>query len=186
MLQIVTTTLLALGIASAASPVVVRKSPVTLPLARHYNFTPGVTIPEVDRARIHALKEYTRRKAEGSDGVWPVPATNAVVTYTTVVRWAGVIVITVLFIVSLQVAIGTPPTDCTCISAMTIHRANLTVDTLLIDTGSSNTWVGALTPYATSASTVDTGAEFVRYTSDFVNPPFDQILSSSLNMGRDW
>ena len=84
-------TIMPLVLTVAASPVVVRESPITLPLAKRYNFRAGITIPEIDKARVDALQEYSRKKARGSDGAFPVFATNAVVTYTLPVSGMGTV-----------------------------------------------------------------------------------------------
>lgn len=74
------TVALTLALACAASPLVSRTSTVTLPLARHLNFTGPLKIIENDQARAQALISMTRsggsKRAE-----FPDPVTNAVSSY---------------------------------------------------------------------------------------------------------
>lgn len=73
---------LLIAASAIASPLVIRDNPITLPIARHYNFTNGVKIADSDRARFRLLRDRHPVKV-GQDAVFPVPATNAIVTYTT-------------------------------------------------------------------------------------------------------
>ncbi|EKM61755.1 uncharacterized protein PHACADRAFT_112598 [Phanerochaete carnosa HHB-10118-sp] len=109
---------------TAASPVVIRNSPVTLPLARRFNTNSGHTIAEIDQSRAKALKAAVSPAAGNGSGVNPVPVTSSTVIYTA------------------EVLIGSPP--------QTFN--------LIVDTGSSNTWVGAnpSNPYVPTASSVNT------------------------------
>ncbi|KAM5531980.1 hypothetical protein V8D89_014380 [Ganoderma adspersum] len=113
------TGVLALGV--AATPLVVRDSPVTIPLARHINVTGSQNVLARDRARAKALQTPT------SNQRWPggvdFPVSDFVIAYTA------------------EVLIGTPPTSYT----------------LLVDTGSANTWIGAGKAYVKTGSSVDTG-----------------------------
>ena len=81
LVQLLATILLAL--VAAASPLVSHKSPVTLPLARRFNFTGGHTILQRDQARAKALREMARPDPKTVNAAtWPVLATNTAVTYT--------------------------------------------------------------------------------------------------------
>ncbi|KAI8989237.1 acid protease [Trametes punicea] len=124
--------------AVAAKPVVVRKSPVTLPIARRFNVTNAHDLLKIDQARAKALKEQSLAKGKATSlqqAISNVPATNAVVYYT------------------VSVGVGTPPTQYD----------------LIVDTGSSNTWIGANQAYVKTNSSVDTGEEFlVEYGSGLV------------------
>ncbi|KAM5546168.1 hypothetical protein V8D89_000294 [Ganoderma adspersum] len=137
--------LFAVAVAAAAvsaKPVVVRDSPVTLPIARRFNSTGAANIIKADQARVKMLKaraqaakvaavDTTAGKILGIN----VPVTNQAFMYTA------------------SVGVGTPPTSYE----------------LIVDTGSSNTWVGAGTPYVNTSSSVDTGADVqVSYGSGFV------------------
>ena len=73
---------LSLVVFTVASPVVVRNSPISLPLARHFNATPGHKIPDIDQARAKALKAAVSPAASNGTGVNPVPVTNSAVIYT--------------------------------------------------------------------------------------------------------
>ena len=86
--------LLLLAVGVAANPVVINRSPVTLPLAKKYNFTSINNLVKHDQARAQALKSRAFRKGSVPDTGTDEPITNQVVTY---VASAGV---------------GTPPTYC--------------------------------------------------------------------------
>ncbi|KAI0327436.1 acid protease [Cubamyces sp. BRFM 1775] len=117
---------LSIATAVAAKPVVIRESPVTLPIARRFNVTAAPNLLKADQARAKVLKE--QGLARGKDaasfkkaGVFDLP--------------------------------GNVETD---------HD----IDDLIVDTGSSNTWVGAGKAYVQTGSSVDTGDEvFVEYGS---------------------
>ncbi|KAI0658195.1 aspartic proteinase precursor [Cubamyces menziesii] len=128
---------LSIAAAVAAKPVVIRESPVTLPIARRFNATAAPNLLKADQARAKVLKE--QGLARGKDaasfkkaGIFDLPVTNGAVDYTA------------------SVGVGTPPTQYD----------------LIVDTGSSNTWVGAGKAYVETSSSVDTGEEvFVEYGS---------------------
>ena len=127
--------LTAAAVSVSASPIVVRDSPVTFPIARRLNLTGAANIVQADLARAKVLKARSQAtKAAAVDTavgkIFPVtnvPITNQAVTYTA------------------NVGVGTPPTNYD----------------LIVDTGSSNTWVGANRPYVNTSSSVDTGVEVV-------------------------
>ncbi|KAI0664356.1 aspartic peptidase A1 [Cubamyces menziesii] len=100
---------------------------VTLPIAKHFNFTGSGKILQHDQARTRSLRDRAITRATGtpppSSEVGSVPITNQIIAYTAFVK------------------IGAPPTGYT----------------LVIDTGSANTWVGAEQPFVTTSSTRDTG-----------------------------
>ncbi|KAI9070297.1 acid protease [Trametes sanguinea] len=130
--------------AVAAKPVVVRKSPVTLPIARRINATSAPDLLKIDQARAKVLKQQGLAAGKGSasvrktaiDAIFNFPVTNGAVDYTA------------------SVGVGTPPTQYN----------------LIVDTGSSNTWVGAGKAYIPTSSSVNTGDQlFVQYSlSQFV------------------
>ncbi|KAH9486239.1 Polyporopepsin [Psilocybe cubensis] len=119
-----TTLLLALSV--AANPVLVDRSPVTLPIARRTNFTSVHNLLRHDQTRAKFLKAKGAAKAAGlplqQDAVINEQVDNQVVTYVA------------------AVGVGSPATTFN----------------LLIDTGSSNTWVGAGTPYKKTSTSVQT------------------------------
>ena len=78
-----------LSLVAAASPLVVRKSPISIPLARRFNVTGGAKIAELDRARAQSFKSGVRtahaKTKPTSDAVVPVSVVNGAVTYTATV-----------------------------------------------------------------------------------------------------
>lgn len=129
----------AAAVTVAAKPIVVRDSPVSLPIARRFNLTGVPSILKQDQARAKALKGRSQSsKAKGPSlkqaAIFNVDATNQAVDYV------------------VSVGVGTPPT----------------FYDLLIDTGSSNTWVGAGQQYVQTSSSVDTGDLFVSVTLGFM------------------
>ena len=120
----------------AATPIVIRNSPVTLPIASRVNTTGVPSILKQDQARAKTLK--ARSQAQGKSAslkqaaLFDVDATNQAVDYV------------------VSVGVGTPPTTYS----------------LLVDTGSSNTWVGAdktNNPWKVTNSSIDTGEAVVSY-----------------------
>ncbi|KAM5546160.1 hypothetical protein V8D89_000286 [Ganoderma adspersum] len=134
--------LAAAAVAVSAKPIVVRDSPVTFPIARRFNSTGAANILKADQARAKVLKarsQATKVAAVDTAAGKIFPGINVPVTNQAVIYTANV-------------GVGTPPT---------------TYD-LIVDTGSSNTWVGANQPYVNTSSSVDTGAEVeVFYGSGF-------------------
>ena len=127
----------AVSLPASASPTIVRRSPVTLPIARRLNVTGAANILALDQARAKQLKSISISSSSSSSGTsfkkaasaFDVIATNGAVDYTA------------------SVGVGTPPT----------------FYDLLIDTGSSNTWLGAGQSYVQTSSSVDQGQEFVSF-----------------------
>ena len=135
------TALLALCSAAiaAASPVVVRdRSPVTLSVARRLNTTGASTLLQIDQARAKALK--------ANAGTSRKAFKSAASLLSSIDVTNGAVDYTA------SVGVGTPPR----------------FYDLLIDTGSSNTWVGAGQAYVETSSSVDTGDLFVRCFSAFM------------------
>ncbi|KAI9070299.1 acid protease [Trametes sanguinea] len=146
---------LSVAAAVAAKPVVIRKSPVTLPIARRINATSAPDLLKIDQARAKVLKEQGLAAGKGSaslrktakDAIFNLPATNTAVDYTA------------------SVGVGTPPKQ---------HN-------LIVDSGSSNTWIGALIEYNVTSSSVDTGEEFlVLYGSGLV---FGELYTDTVTLG---
>ncbi|PIL28799.1 transporter [Ganoderma sinense ZZ0214-1] len=134
--------LAAAAVAVSATPIVVRDSLVTLPIARRFNSTGAANIVKADQARAKTLKARLQATKvspvdTAAGKIFPginVPVTNQAIIYTA------------------SVGVGTPPTSYE----------------LIVDTGSSNTWVGANKSYVNTSSSVDTGAEVeVFYGSGF-------------------
>ncbi|KAG1754954.1 aspartic peptidase domain-containing protein [Suillus paluster] len=111
--SLLTTLLLAMSI--AASPVEVRDSPITLPIARRLNTPSGtINLLEHDQARAASLKNV---------------GTSTLLSPTEAVSYVA------------AVGVGSPATTYQ----------------LIVDTGSSNTWVGANTAYVKTSTSVSTG-----------------------------
>lgn len=77
----------ALALAAAGSPLVVRNTPVSLPLVRNFNMTGTKTLLQRDQARIKAFRSATKptpnaAQASASAAAAPVPVVNQAVTYT--------------------------------------------------------------------------------------------------------
>ena len=91
---LLTTLLFALSI--AASPVLVNRSPVTLPLSRRVNLTSVHNLLRHDQARAKALKVRAAAKATGlhTDAVINEPVDNQAAHYVA------------------SVGVGSPPTTC--------------------------------------------------------------------------
>ncbi|PPR05338.1 LOW QUALITY PROTEIN: hypothetical protein CVT26_011601 [Gymnopilus dilepis] len=113
---------LLLSLSVAASPVVVNKSPVSLPLSRRLNLTSVHNLVRHDQNRAKALKSRGNSKPVGArrseDAVIDSSVDNQAVTYVA------------------SVGVGNPPTQYN----------------LIVDTGSSNTWVGAGKAYGPTSS----------------------------------
>jgi len=152
---LLTTLLLALSV--AANPVLVNRSPVTLPISRRLNLT-GLTgahnLVRNDQNRAKALRARSAAKAAGVpfklEGAASIneQVSNQVVTYIA------------------SVGVGSPATTYQ----------------LIVDTGSSNTWIGANKPYVptkTSKKTDDTVS--VEYGSGFFEGTeyIDQVTIAS-------
>lgn len=125
-------TLLALCMAAAAvsaTPVVVRDSPVSLPLARRFKTTGAGAILAADKARAQLLKNVGHGKGGNNSKRADVSVTNANTYY------------------AVDVGIGSPATTYT----------------LLVDTGSSNTFIGADKEYVQTSTSQDTGNTVVSW-----------------------
>ncbi|KDR71424.1 hypothetical protein GALMADRAFT_143704 [Galerina marginata CBS 339.88] len=114
---------LLLAFSVAANPVVVKRSPVSLPISRRLNLTGVHNLVLHDQVRAKTLKARGTAKAAG------IPFENAPVVSSSVTNQA----VTYIAVVG----VGSPPTSFD----------------LLVDTGSSNTWVGATTPFKKTSTT---------------------------------
>jgi cathepsin E len=123
---LLTTLLLALAV--AANPVLVNRSPVTLPIARKLNLDSVHNLVRHDQNRAKALKLKGAAKASGV----PLSEEAAAVISSQVDNQAVTYV--------AAVGVGSPPTTYQ----------------LLVDTGSSNTWVGAGIAYVKTSTSVQT------------------------------
>ncbi|KAH9934558.1 acid protease [Epithele typhae] len=115
-------------------------SHISLPFARRMNTTGIPNLLAVDQARAKALKNRSSSKGTKTSARSPLAPAINVPADNQVVDYVA------------TVLVGNPPTEFF----------------LLIDTGSSNTWVGATTPFTVTSTTVDTGNEVeVIYGSGF-------------------
>ncbi|EKM61854.1 uncharacterized protein PHACADRAFT_248741 [Phanerochaete carnosa HHB-10118-sp] len=127
-----------LALFAAATPLTVRNSPVTVSLARRFNQTGSKTVLELDQARARFFQRTTARKGAKAS-TFAAAADSDPVTNGAVSYTA-------------EVNVGSPPTTFS----------------LIVDTGSSNTWVGADRAYTETSTSRDTGAEVeVEYGSGF-------------------
>ncbi|KAG6813213.1 hypothetical protein H0H92_013100 [Tricholoma furcatifolium] len=124
---LLTTLLLALTV--SANPIVIRDSPVKLPLVRRLNTAGLANLVQHDSARVKALLTRAEAKANGfqedaaaAASIIDETVSNQIVSYIA------------------SVGVGSPAT---------------TYD-LIVDTGSSNTWVGAGTAYKTTSTSIKT------------------------------
>jgi len=150
--SLLTTLILALTV--AANPVLLPRSPVTLPLSKRVNATNMVNLVKHDVARAAALRARGLAKANGQfsfdASTVNEPVENQAVTYVA------------------NIGVGSPPTEFS----------------LIVDTGSSNTWVGAdkSNPYVrTTTSKTTTSKVSVTYGSgSFSGSEFvDQVTITS-------
>ncbi|THH16343.1 hypothetical protein EUX98_g9313 [Antrodiella citrinella] len=122
---------LALALVAVANPVVVvRDSPISIPLVKKFNSNKqGGTLLQRDRARVEALQRRTN-----------IATTNELFSYI------------------VNITVGDPPTEYS----------------LILDTGSSNTWVGAGTPYTPTSTSNQTGnsVAFTYGSGDFSGTEF--------------
>ena len=133
----------ALTASTAASPVVIRDPHISLPLVRRFNITAagGQTIAQRDQARARLL---AARAAQSNAPASALKAKGSAAT----TRQVNFDVSDGVVSYVAQVGVGSPPS----------------FYNLIVDTGSSNTWVGATTskPYIRTTSSVSTGEEVVR------------------------
>ncbi|KAH8080683.1 acid protease [Cristinia sonorae] len=126
----------------ASKPITpVRKSPVTLPFARRMNVTGGRDIFRMDQARAKSLKTVSSIHGAQSKEELKKSAAGAAFGVPSTNQGVDYIV---------EIEVGTPPT-----------KYNL-----LVDTGSSNTWICCETTYNPSDTSFDTGnGVYVEYGS---------------------
>lgn len=123
------------AVAVSAKPIVIRDAPVTLAIARRFNTTGVVNLLKADQSRAQVLKARSQASDLASTSALDaVLAADVDVPVTN-----GAVVYTA------SVGVGSPAT---------------TYD-LIIDTGSSNTWIGAGKSYVKTSTSVDTGARVV-------------------------
>ena len=74
-----------LALFAAASPVVVRNGPISIPLARRFNATGAKNVLAADQARAKFLKSGVKTTHKAAVNSGSLPVTNAAVTYTAAV-----------------------------------------------------------------------------------------------------
>lgn len=158
-LPLFSTIVLFLVFSSNAKPFVVRDNLIRLPFAKKVNITSPRQLVTHDQARAAAFfnRRYDNVAGPGMRRQ-DVPAIDSGTYY------------------AATVSIGTPGTSCESEILKCVNRL-LTLfeqDSLLIDTGSSNTFVGTNKPYQTSSSSVSTGHKEVCYLS--TNDPCKYII----------
>ncbi|KAH9945544.1 acid protease [Amylocystis lapponica] len=117
-----------LALAVSATPVVVGENTITLPLVKRVHINGTLNLLQRDQARASHLKARALAKLNGT----PLPRPAAGTSVTAMDQ-------SVDYIVNL--GIGSPPT----------------YYNLMVDTGSSNTWVGAGKPFIPTSTSKDTG-----------------------------
>ncbi|KAI0046628.1 aspartic protease [Auriscalpium vulgare] len=122
-----------LALSVVATPIVIRDSLVTLPFAKQLNISGALDLILKDQARAHALRVHADAKANAR--LLGIALNSPAVT--------GVGVTNQVTVYVASVAVGSPATSCESYS-------------LLIDTGSSNTWLGAGKPYVKTATSTQT------------------------------
>jgi cathepsin E len=140
--------LLAVGI--SANPIVIRQAPVSLLLARHLNITGSNDLIRKDQARAKNLVTVCQEKYSGATrpgAIVSVGVTNIGIIY------------------EAHVGVGSPATSCELRRALQASHefSHLLLDTLLIDTGSSNTWLGAGEAYVRTTTSVQTSNNVVGF-----------------------
>lgn len=115
-------TTLFLALAVAANPILINRSPISLPLSRRLNLTSIDNLLKHDQARAKSLKTAGTGGVFQSAAVVNEPITNQAVTYVA------------------SIGVGSPATSYS----------------LIVDTGSSNTWVGAGKAYVKTSTSVKT------------------------------
>ena len=123
---------LALSLTSSATPLVTIDKPsqgINLPFAVQLNVA-NVTIPEIDRARASHLFARGQAKVAGNDTTSSIDR-----------RASSFSIMNTAIAYTTVINVGSPATSYT----------------LLIDTGSSNTWVGARSAYKRTKTSISTG-----------------------------
>jgi cathepsin E len=140
---LLTTLLLALSV--AANPVQLDRPLVTLPISRRLNLTSVHNLVRHDQARAKALKLRGSNVAGNSRAVVNEAIDNQAVTYVA------------------TVSVGSPATTCELafVDFPKPFADTSLIDSLLIDTGSSNTWVGAGKAYVKTSTSVQTANRVV-------------------------
>ena len=140
---------LLLAVLVASNPVVVRDNLVRLSVAKRVNTTSAKDVLRIDQARAAALRARAARK-NGIFSIFDEDASSISVTNQAVDYVASI-------------GVGSPATTCMYFNfGLSGDLTKRNLDSLLIDTGSSNTWVGAGQSYVQTSTSQDTGDSVVR------------------------
>ncbi|KAH9921806.1 acid protease [Fomitopsis serialis] len=123
------------ALAATATPLVRDKSPVSVPFTRKFTFTNGSTVPDMDRVRITNLMCGCNNRCSNDAKTLVKEKLSAAATVFNTDATNGAVEYT------MTVGVGSPATDYT----------------LIVDTGSSNTWVGANQAYTQTSTSTSTG-----------------------------
>jgi len=163
MLSTVLSLLLFAVFSADAFPIKHDSNKVKLPFAYKINaIGPGATLAGLDRARAASFIQSAKSKRDGES----FSVTNTYVTYTA------------------NVGVGSPPTDCRSdwfnIKSWPLSVISVVIDTLLIDTGSANTFIGAAKKYQPTSSSTKTNETVVSVLSYFTLFPPRRFSANSL------
>jgi hypothetical protein len=143
------TGLILLTLSVNANPIVARNTLVSLSFARQLNVTGSKNLVLRDRARVKHLISLSKAKQSdnlSADAIVGLDVTNAASAYHT------------------SIGVGSPATFCE-LRPISIEFAIYPIpypsDTLIIDTGSANTWIGAGKPYVKTNTSVQTNDQVV-------------------------
>lgn len=151
-----------------ASPLVVRDGPISIPLARRFNVTGAKNVLTADQARAEFLKGGNRQSILNAGPAFrSVPVANSGFVYTaavcaTIITCSDVTDSELNFILNRLTSAVLPRLVRYCVRLKPAMYSSLVVVNLIVDTGSSNTWVGAGTPYQSTKISQDTGDGVVR------------------------
>ncbi|THH06185.1 hypothetical protein EW145_g4262 [Phellinidium pouzarii] len=162
--SVLTVVLLALSASVSATPLVqVRELRASLSFTRKLNIS-GSTLPEIDRARAAGL--ISKGKALGSGGSSSSSSSSSKRAISRRAASFGVTNTAVTYIASIGV--GSPATSYS----------------LLIDTGSSNTWLGASASYVKTSTSKSTGnSVYVSYGSgSFLGTEYTDTVTLSSDL----
>jgi hypothetical protein len=136
----------------AAKPVVTRNYPsgVPLPITRHLNFNGTLNLVQKDQARV---ANFANQFGLSTSSTPNLPLNDDGVIYAT------------------TIGVGDPPTSCEFVDFCLAIPYMPILDNLIIDTGSSNTWVGADKPYVKTKSSVKTSDSVVSIVSRRISGP---------------
>ncbi len=175
---------ISLALICAASPIVViRDNNIKLPLSRNFNVPGGKTLPEIDRASAQSLIQKASSKSEVTKQASEnVPVTNVATIYTVAVRLMNMFLDHQFVEQSFRSTLAPLPRHVSQQDVTSLITDSDTVQrlvNLIVDTGSSNTWVGANTnnPYTPTNSSIDTGDSVVSCLLLFHTVPLRLILT---------